>query len=83
VLDLRILDSRVKGNLKIGSSHFRDAAAGDSALSGTIDQDGTLQAEGHGGAIAGAVSEDLKTLSGTWETSAVGCRGTYEAARDW
>lgn len=83
VLDLRILDGQVKGNLKIGSSHFRDAAAGDYAFSGTIDQDGTLQAEGHGVTIAGAVSKDLKTLSGTWETSAVGCRGTYEAAREW
>jgi plasmid stability protein len=83
VLDLRILDGRVKGNLKIGSSHFRDAAAGDYAFTGTIDQDGTLQAEGHGVTIAGAVSKDLKTLSGTWETSAVGCRGTYEAAQEW
>ena len=83
VIELKIVDGQVKGNLKIGSSHFRDAAAGDYAFSGTIDQDGALQAEGHGVAVAGTVSKDLKTLSGTWETTAVGCRGTYEAAREW
>ena len=82
-LEFKILDGHVKGNLKIGSSHFRDAAAGDYAFSGTVDQDGELRAEGRGVAVTGTVSKDLKTLSGTWETSAAGCRGTYEGTQEW
>lgn len=83
VLDLKILDGQVRGKLKIGSAHFRDAAAGDYLFSGSIDSKGNLQAKGHGIAIAGVISQQTPTLKGSWNAFGVGCRGTYEGARQW
>lgn len=83
VIDLRILDGQVKGNLKIGSAHFRDAAAGDYPFFGTIDQNGNVHAEGHGVSITGNISEKTSTMKGSWDAFGVGCRGTYEGTKDW
>lgn len=83
VIDLRILDGQVKGNLKIGSAHFRDSAAGDYLFSGTIDQKGNVRAKGHGVSITGAISQETSTLSGSWDAFGVSCRGTYEGTKEW
>ena len=83
VIDLRILDGQVKGNLKIGSAHFRDAAAGDYLFSGTIDPNGNVQAKGHGVSITGVISEETSTLRGSWDAFGVSCRGTYEGTKEW
>lgn len=83
VIRLGILDGRVKGSLHIASSHFRDAAAGDYPLSGTIDQHGHLQAKGRGVAIAGVVSDEDLTFVGTWDAFGVGCKGTYEGSKEF
>ena len=83
VIDLRILNGQVRGNLKIGSAHFRDSAAGDYLFSGTVDGKGNLQAKGHGIAITGVISQEPPTLKGSWNAFGVGCRGTYQGAREW
>jgi len=83
VIDMRILDGKVRGKLKIGSAHFRDSAAGDYLFSGTIDAKGKLEAEGHGVAITGVISPETPTLKGSWDAFGVGCRGSYEGRRQW
>jgi len=83
VIDFDILDGQVKGKLKIGSGHFRDAAAGDYLFSGTIDQKGNVQAKGHGVSITGAVSQETSKLEGSWDAFGVTCRGTYEGTKEW
>ena len=83
VIDLRVLDGQVKGNLKIGSAHFRDAAAGDYPFSGTIDENGNLQAKGHGVSITGVISQETSRLKGSWDAFGVACRGTYEGTKEW
>lgn len=83
VIEMGIRDGAVKGNLHIGSTHFRDAAAGDYPFTGRIDRDGTLQAEGRGVAIDGVVSDDVDSVSGSWDAFGVGCRGTYEGSREF
>ena len=83
VIDLRILNGQVRGNLKIGSAHFRDSAAGQYPFTGTIDGKGNLEAKGHGIAITGAVSQETASLKGSWNAFGVGCRGTYQGTRQW
>jgi len=83
VIKLGILDGRVKGTLHIGSTHFRDAAAGDYPFVGTIDRDGNLKAEGRGVTLAGVVSDEDFTFAGSWDAFGVGCKGTYEGSKEF
>lgn len=83
VIRLGILDGRVKGHLHIGSTHFRDAAAGDYPFAGTIDRDGNLRAEGRGVAVVGTISGEDLSFSGSWDAFGVGCRGSYEGNREY
>lgn len=83
VIKLGIREGRVKGTLHIGSTHFRDAAAGDYPFVGTIDRDGNLTAEGQGVALAGVVSVEDFTFSGSWDAFGVGCKGTYEGSKEF
>lgn len=83
IIRLGILDGRVKGKLHIGSTHFRDAAAGDYSFVGTVDKYGNLQAEGRGVSIVGQISGEDLSFSGSWDAFGVGCRGTYEGAKQF
>ena len=83
VVDLRILDGQVKGRLRIGSTHYRDAAAGDYLFSGTIDKKGNVQAKGHGVSMVGVISRRTSVLRGSWDAFDVGCKGTYEGTKEW
>ena len=83
MVDLRILDGQVKGRLRIGSTHYRDAAAGDYLFSGTIDKKGNVQAKGHGVSMVGVISRRTSALRGSWDAFDVGCKGTYEGTKEW
>lgn len=83
VIKLGVLDGQVKGKLHIGSTHFRDAAAGDYLFYGSIDRNGRFKAKGRGVSVSGVISREDFTFSGKWDAFGVGCKGTYEGSKEF
>jgi plasmid stability protein len=83
VIKLGVLDGQVKGKLHIGSTHFRDAAAGDYLFYGSIDRNGRFEAKGRGVSVSGVISREDFTFSGKWDAFGVGCKGTYEGSKEF
>jgi hypothetical protein len=83
VVMMRILDGQVSGNIRLAVSFYKDAAAGAYPFSGTIDQEGNVQAKGHGLSLTGVISDEISTIRGVWKLSSAGCRGTYDGKREY
>jgi len=83
VVTIRILDGQVSGNIRLAVSFYKDSAAGAYPFSGTIDQEGNLQAKGQGLSLTGVISDEIFTIRGVWKLSSAGCRGTYDGEKEY